>query len=123
VISASENPAPSTQHITDATFLPDEKADYRFGLASGAALDAIPRPRSEAGAIASIAKIWKQELAFVRENIAAYERGTAAGDAWQAANESKAVALNSLFNSLARSVGARICAENPVPSGAGVTIA
>ncbi len=108
--------------VTVSTFLSDSIAWSRIGETTVKAFDAIPRPQSEAGTIATMATIEEKEELLLRASIAAYERGPAFAKAWAKTYGAKASAMNTHFNALARQVGANVCAENPSPSG-GATIA
>lgn len=78
-------------------------------------LSLIPRPLPERALIAKLlANSRVQNRIFQDQLLPALTAGDAAG-VQQAANELKP--LGPAFNRMARSLGARICAENPAPQG------
>jgi hypothetical protein len=77
-------------------------------------LAAIPRPSSESNVIGSLLANSRKGQRVIAEMIPAIQRGNQATMNRLPRNSDK---LNTQFNRLALTLGARVCAENPTPSG------
>jgi hypothetical protein len=99
---------------SNQVFVADLRATVRIGAAMNAKLAAIPRPASERKAIGSLLAITVAQQRLFDEMIPAVQRGDQATMSRLAAKGDK---LNTQYNRLALTLGARVCAENPQPSG------
>jgi hypothetical protein len=78
-------------------------------------LSVIPRPLSERGLIAKLLANSRAQNRIFQDQLLPALTARDEAAIQQAANELKP--LGPAFNKMARSLGARICAENPAPQG------
>jgi hypothetical protein len=102
--------------ITSTTvLLTDLRATGRIAASLDAKLTAIPRPSVERRPIASLLATSRTETRLILEQLVpALERGDQSAASRLVNTSDK---LGTQFNRLARALGARVCAENPEPSG------
>ncbi len=97
-----------------ATEIADLSATAQIGTQGTADLSAIPRPTSERLSIAALVKDARAGIPLIHEAITAFQKGDAA---LLLRVQKAAQTLNDESNALATTLGARICAVNPQPSG------
>lgn len=103
-----------TSHTSLGLLIADLRASERGFASREAKLAAIPRPSSERTAIASLLRTGQTALRLGEQLIPAAERGDQAAFSRLQTMLDK---LNTQYNRLAIALGARVCAENPEPSG------
>ena len=102
--------------LTTATIVPDLRATLRIGKALTTQLAAIPAPANERATVRRLIAISRGEIVLLQQYLAAIDAGDQAAVkrlAAKIANDRS----GDRFNAFARSLGARVCAENPEPQG------
>jgi hypothetical protein len=92
----------------------DSQAILRMASWLDAKLAAIPRPTNERKAIASLLATSQTQDRLLREAIPAMEHGDQVALSPLVTELQK---LGNQYNRIALALGARVCAENPAPSG------
>lgn len=101
--------------LTTATYLGDVRATGYAASREARQLAAIPRPTTERTLIAAfIENAQTSSRMIVQQFVPAVERHDSASIARLGKRIGK---LGLQFNAMARKLGARVCAENPTPSG------
>ncbi len=102
--------------ITTATFVSDLRATLRIGKTLNNQLAAIPVPASEVPTVRKLIAISRGQATLLEQYLAAIDAGDQATVKRLATRIAKDTS-GDRFNAIARSLGARVCAENPQPQG------
>jgi hypothetical protein len=102
--------------IAASTLIPDIRATLRIGKVLTAQLAAIPVPVSERATVRTLMAISHGQIALLQKYVDAVD----AGDLAAVKRLTTTIANDrsgDRYNAVARSLGARVCAENPDPQG------
>jgi hypothetical protein len=101
--------------VTSANLVQEAQALLRIGADETSQLAALPRPGGAArSTIATLVALSRHQIQLIRRLIPAIRRGDAAAATRLNETSNK---LNARYNTIARRLGANVCAENPSPGG------